>query len=266
MDGLLINILNSIYGGSGEGLIATTVNALSVLPQNTDQVITAIADVMKPIGSVMVCIYFLMALMDKVTAESFTTDHFIKLLIKLVFSIVVLDNIANWSLLIMQFGTTFTAAVAGAADLTEIRSLNAESIVEQLGFMQMAFTIAMMLIPWAATLLVRVAIYFLTYGRAIEIGVRAAFSPLGCADLINGGANSNGFRYIKKMLAISVQGGIMLIVVIFACNLVNSMLMDTVSSINPLDLVFIGKYLGCLMSMVGMMAASKTIANDVIGA
>ena len=77
MDGLLINILNSIYGGSGEGLIATTVNALSVLPQNTDQVITAIADVMKPIGSVMVCIYFLMALMDKVTAESFTTDHFI---------------------------------------------------------------------------------------------------------------------------------------------------------------------------------------------
>lgn len=269
MDGIITMMLESIYGG---GLVQATYDALMIFSSSYSSSIAdtmgTISDFLKPIAGVIVCMYFLMNLIDKATTDNFSSDQFIKMLLKLAFSIIIIENITDWSVRIMDFGIAFTNGIASSiSGISDLSTLDMQNIVENMGFWSKLGGMAILLIPWAISLLVRLGIYFLVYGRAIEIGVRAIFSPIGCSDLMNGGVNSNGFKYIKKMLAVSIQGGVMLIVVICSSLLTRDVFAnDLGNGVSIFDLAFIAKYLGVSLSMVGIMAASKQIANDIIGA
>ena len=70
-------------------------------------------DVFLPIASVLVCIYFVLELMQKVTSDNFNTDQFIKMLLKLAIEIVIINNATEIAKRIVNFGISFTGAIGG---------------------------------------------------------------------------------------------------------------------------------------------------------
>lgn len=258
MDEFLKGMLNDIYGSD---LMKAVDEAVKFNPDDFKSIIDATSEIVLPIASVLVVIYFMMQLMDKLTTEQFSTDQFIKMLMKLVFAIIVITNISVWSANIMQFGVLFTDAVTQSTSVTT--SFSTDDVLKDMSGFNKILTVIIMMIPWMVSMLLRVAVYFLGYGRAIEIGVRASLAPIGCADIVTGGVNSNGFKYIKKMVGVSIQGGVMMLVAGIAAVLLN----NHVSEIqNLLSILTIGKYLGIAASMVGIMASSKQLAFEVVGA
>lgn len=258
MEDFINSMVSSIYGSD---FVEFAENVIRTPPDMFDGLVTALSEAVTPIASVLVCIYFIMALMDKLSSDNFTGEQFVKLLIKLVFSIAVIDNITDLSLMIMEFGTTFMNMMTGS--LGSFATVDAEELTSEMGLIQQMGTFVVLLLPWIASFLLRLAMYVLAYGRTLEIGLRAALAPIGCADLITGGTNSSGFRYIKRMIGISLQGAIMLAVISCAGTLCNYTL-DSTAGIT--DLTFIVQYFGIMAAMVGTMAASKSLAFEIVGA
>lgn len=258
MKNLLLGMLDDIYGGK---LIEIATDAVMIPPDLFDSMISGLSGAVMPIASVLVTIYFIMAVLDKVTSDSFNVEQFMKLLLKLILSIVIIENAPEWSRRIMDFGSDFTSLLGVTTG--SFTSYEITETVIPYGFVESLFTFIVMVIPWLASLLIKMAVYFLGYGRAIEMGIRAALSPIGLADIITGGANSNGFKYLKKMIAISMQGGLMMIAIAAASVVCNSQLPDSAS---VLEWAFVAKYLGIMLSMVGIMASCKSIANELVGA
>lgn len=257
MDNFLIGLLNDVYGGD---LMVAAYQAVTIDPQIFDSLIDGLSTALKPIASVLVTIYFMMAVLDKLTNDSFNVEQFIKLLLKLVLAIVIVDNASEWSKIIMQFGVDFgNLMTTGSVNFMEY---NIADSVDNMDFWTKLLTIVTLIIPWLIALLLRVAVYFIGYGRIIEVGIRSAFAPIGMADIVTGGPNSNGFRYLKKMIAISMQGGIMIIVMTSGAIVCKSVLP---TSANLLEFAFIVKYFGVMASMVGIMASAKSLANEIVG-
>lgn len=92
------------------------------------------------------------------------------------------------------------------------------------------------------------------YVVAIEIGVRYLFTPIAIADLYSEKFRSNGFMWLKKLLACSMQGA-----VIFAIIFAADALKKSISSADVITITAIN------LTMLGMFAKSRQIANDVVG-
>ena len=232
-------------------------NIISVIKEITE----ATGELMIPIASVFVCIYFLMDLMDKLTSERFNAEVLIKMLMKLLAAVAIVSNASEWAIKIMTFGADFSLAVIG--QIGNDVSFNLGQFVDDLGFWQSIGMYGLMLFPWIVSSILKIALYMICYGRTIEMGVRSAFAPIGCADLMTGGANSNGMRYLKGLFAIALQGAIMIGVVFVGSKIIELTIMNTKGLTNVV--AFIPKYLGIVSAMVGMMGASKGIAKEVIG-
>lgn len=229
-----------------------------------------ISEVVLPIASVLVCIYFMIVLMDKISTDSFSTDQFITLLIKLVFSILIIQNATEITSKILSFGKEFLTLVevAGAETI--------ESKVGELSFFESLFGFIIMLIPWLLSQIAKLIMYFFTFGYAIELSVRISLAPIGFADLVSGGANSNGYRYLKKLIAMAMQGGIMILILAGGAAIQNVVLETTFDIENFADLiklvipgVTVGasmlQIIGIQFATVGLLGSAKSIANDLIG-
>ena len=222
---------------------------------------------MIPIASVFVCIYFMIEVIDKLTSERFNAEVFIKMLMKLVFSVIIVSNASTWAIKIMNFGTDFALAVVGEFKAETVIKLK-ESFFDSGGigniFNQLGLIVSLLL-PFIAAFIIKIAVYFICYGRTIEMGVRSAFAPIGCADLMTGGANSNGVRYLKSLFAVALQGAVMIGVVFVSSNIISSELSAMKFGSGFLILPFLMKYFGIVSAMVGLLGASKSIAKEIIG-
>jgi len=265
----ITSVLNAIFG---TGTLNAGKDAIITYAFNGD-ILGGFTDVnafILPVASVLVCIYFVIELMDKLTHENFSTDQFIVLMIKLVFSILIVENAAEIASYIMSFGEVFTSGIAtsSAADIQA-------STVEKFGFFEAIVAFVLMIIPFLFSLIIQLIMYFFVFGYALEVNVRSIMAPIGFADLISGGSNSNGMRYLKKLLALSIQGGLMILILGVGsafCILV----VDGGANVNDfhaiLDLIIPGygaiktiQALGIQLATVGLLGSAKTIANDLIG-
>ena len=121
-----------------------------------------------------------------------------------------------------------------------------------------------LIFPFIVSFLIKIAIYFICYGRTIEMGVRSAFAPIGCADLTTGGANSNGIRYLKSLFAVALQGAVMVGIIFISSNVISSELSSN-GILKGAFFPFLVQYFGVVSAMVGMLGASKSIAKEIIG-
>lgn len=103
--------------------------------------------------------------------------------------------------------------------------------------------------------LVQLASSLVVYAVAIEIAIRYLFTPLAIADLYSEKWRSNGWMWLKKLFAVSMQGAVIFLIIyvtdIFKDSLGASFSVITNTAIN--------------LTMIGMFAKSRQIANDIIG-
>ncbi len=102
--------------------------------------------------------------------------------------------------------------------------------------------------------IIQITSSLIIYVVAIEIGVRYIFTPVAIADLYSEKFRSNGWMYLKKLFACSMQGAVVFMI-IYAVNA----LKISLATFDPITLTAIN------LTMIGMFAKSRQIANDAIG-
>ena len=254
MKDIIIKMMDTIFGSDFLIDCVTSINQNPLEIEGIKTLIETIGQVVLPIAAVLLCMHLLIELMDKMTSDSFNAEQFVKLLMKFVFGQIIISNATEWSMTFMTVGTKLMADIQAGLTITSIGLADITETVEAMNFWTQIGVFAQL-----------IAVYFMAYSRLVEMVLRAMMSPMGCADVVTGGAHSSGIRYLKRMLAISVQGAMMLAIIATASALLagDGIFVDGISIT---DVMFLGKYLGLMAAMVGLMGTSKSIANEVVGA
>ena len=242
----------------GTNVIEKLNRVLNIDINNVLTYIKNISDVSIPIAAVILCMYLVMEVMEKVTDGNFTTEQFLKILIKLAFGQFLITNATAFVLQFMNVGVAFMNSVT-----TEALSVPmvVATIDEDMGFLETIGMLLLMLLPAVVGFFLSLAVQIMGYVRNLEMIIRAMFAPIGVADVMHGGANSHGMRYLKDCLAIALQGAIMIGVVIAASAIMSSVLQAGGGF--SWDLII--TYFGVMGGMVGLLGQSKSIAKDIVG-
>lgn len=265
MKDIIISMMNTIFGSKFLADCVTAINQNPLDNEDIKNLIEIIGQVVLPIAAVLLCMHLLIELMDKMASDSFNAEQFVKLLMKFVFGQIIISNATAWSITFMTVGTKLMYDIQTGLTITSIGLADITETVEAMNFWTQIGVFAQLMLPLLASFLLRIAVYFMAYSRLVEMVLRAMMSPMGCADVVTGGAHSSGIRYLKRMLAISIQGAMMLAVIATASALLAA---DDIfqNGASITDIMFLGKYLGLMAAMVGLMGTSKSIANEVVGA
>lgn len=235
------------------------------LPEEVQNLVSAVGGVVKTVGMLLCFVYFLLDLMEHATRDTFSAEAFVKSFAKLMIMFVIFEP-ANLKIL-TDFGSSLNKMIADAitdgtkiSGFTElgafIDTLKSTGWLKCIGFL---FTIDNSG-PGLIMLLVLIVVLLVGVGRLIELTVYRSMISLGMASIYNGGVNSSGFRYLKKCIALEIQGAIMFLTLVAACYI----------SENLSDFLKVSGIDMCLQIAFGLAAMavivkSKNIANDIVG-
>lgn len=208
--------LNIDFANTGEGDAGGT-NYKSVW--NT---VKTVYDAIKVTGILLLTLFWLTDLLDKVQSDSFTLEHFVRASIKLIVGFMLMNN----GLTIVQGLVTFSneifskisdvsLAQGGSANVTILNEIWEDCIYytehKFMGSFAMIGWYLKLIIPSIMMLLIKIVLYVILYSRIIELAARMVFAPIGMANIYNGGMNSSGIRYLKKIAAVALTGCVILV-------------------------------------------------------
>ena len=224
-----------------------------------------IYNAVQTIGYLMILLYFLIDLMEKSTSSQFSLEQFFKGFLKLVVAVAIISRGADLVQYILEFGNEFLSDVSKAGTTNGLGKESAiisdwkskcytadKALIPQvaaIGFM------ASLLIPWVCMTAIKVVIWVVAVSRAIELSLRCAFLPIGCANIFGEGMRGAGFRYLKKTVAVAIQGGIIIGILVLYKYLTNS-LTGVDATLMPIISGF---------SAIMLIIKSQTFANDIMG-
>lgn len=269
-----VEAINDIYGG---GLIETTrpwleVNSTGYFSAAWSIIETG-CEVFTVVGVILALIYLIINLADKSITQGNSLETFMKCFIEFVLALLLIVN----SFEIVEFASsigssllndiTTILATAGQdsesatgllmAKLDELNS-NESSLGRFFGLLM--FYVSDLLIPSLLARIGQVLIVIACMSRGISIILYSMFLPIPVADVYKDGLNSKGFRYIKKLIALFIQGGIILLIVTISQTLQASVMINGGTVLGILYSV------GLIFVSVMMIFKSQSIANDIIGA
>lgn len=243
-------------------LAASTVVAGSKIVQSNRGWVKGFQDGFLVVGKLLCILYFLLSLMDSASRDSFTIDVFVKSLAKLVIIFVIfspetIEKITyfarafEYQTLQIIHDVNIRSEDVGALTsyVTEIKNA---SFFAVFGFL--LSTDALLSFTNICSIIVAACISF---SRAIEILAYQTFLPLAMGSIYDGGLRSPGMRYIKKWLALYLQGAVIIVVAALGGLLVRDAL-----NIPGLGVLLDIAYAFVLISL---LTKSKSIANDIMG-
>lgn len=213
-----------------------------------------------PIGTTLLAIYFVMNIMEMMTAGNFTSDHFIRALIKLAFGEFVISNATYFVILFCSVGADFMASIMDASKLAGVVYSATLNRTTGLGA-ELTYLIAL-LVPMGLMQIIKILVQVVGAARTLEIIVRAMAAPIGTSDIMNG-MNSNGVKYLKACLGLCIQGGLMIAVIMAAQALLGSMITATLSGGT---FSVIAAICGVYGAMAFMLFSTKSLSKELIGA
>lgn len=238
--------------------------------------VSTISDAFLLTGRLLCFLYFLLTLMNAASSESFTLEVFIKSLAKLVILFVLFDK--NTISAITSFGEALeTQLLASASSAIAEKTTNANLPellyyvyrIDDTNWLKCIGFIFENMLPSVTLLAVTVIAFIIALGRTIELLVYQTLLPIGMSSIYNGGLNSTGFRYIKKVIALYLQGVVMFLAAaigaLFAFNATNFLNREFFSS--SISATVLSPVLDLVIAIVTVMimARSKKIAEDVVG-
>ena len=233
-----------------------------------------------PIAMGLVLIYFMVNIIEKSTQQqSLDLEHIIKLLMKLVLGLYLIEHGLEIMAEFYSLGLSFLQSVIGEAkaaykanDLIESAwyGLTGEGLtgswgtLESLGkFMDLFWDLG---IPFIVIKILTVVVNFVCYTRLIEFYLRTATAPIALSDFFTEGVHSNGWKFLKSYIAVALQAGIiMLAVVVF--NAIASALLGSSPDLSGGNYwSFMVKYLALAFATAGLMIKSLSLTKEIVGA
>lgn len=238
----------------------------NILISGTESIFEA---VILPIGIGICTLYFLIGLLDKISSEQINLEQFLKAFMKLVIVVYLISNSLDVLNALLNLGNHFYVKIyekinnnfSSASAITFYDNLiaGANTTTEKFGVIMQLF------FPAIASFIAQAIVGFICYSRLIELYLRAMFTPIAVSDIFVGGANSNGFRYLKGFLALAMQNAVIYLIA-YIYSIVSAGVVDTIVNGDPSFLdVTIGT-LALSFAACGLLLKSLNITKEIVGA
>lgn len=246
--------------------------------------VNLVYDAVMTVALMLVFIYFILAMVEKLSSETFTWEHFIKQLALLLVSKFVLEN----GMVIIEYcfdlGLGLFNEITAVLDNQEafqnsslfetntsydaFKDLMGVGDGSVVGFIKQLFLPLIMLIvlilPWLISFIGELLMKLVMYSRVIDIYLRAMAAPIAFADFYHGGLQSAGFRYLKNFLAVGIQGALIMMIVAIYSLLVATVVPTGFDSLATF-FGFWGIYASVMAAAVMLMFKSMSLAKEIVG-
>lgn len=272
MKDMLKDMLNDI---GGRDLFSGIVDILSKDPftaYGTDvaRIISSIYNAVMSVAMMLVFVYFLVALVDKMTNENFTWEQLWKQLAMFLAAKYLIEHGLEVMQLMSKVGVEMVSIIKRQGLSGFTGGLDANAIIANFeeGFSGIFKVIGHVILfgyiifPWLLSWIMGMAVNVICYTRLIEIYIRACFAPIALSDFFKNGFQGGGWRYLKNFLAVCLQGAVLLAIAILFSTLLSAFL-DGTDKTNLFQ--FLGIYLAVGCSAIMLMFRSLGFCKELMG-
>ena len=170
--------------------------------------------ILLPFGSILCVIYIATELFEHLNKDTLTPESLSKHIAKLFFGLIMLNigfelitafvSVSNTAFDLL--GNSLSTVSNNYSSGTATAGLCNYDEMLKADFFEALGVIFHLVVPYIAMQVAEVACFLVIWARILEVVVRTIFSPLGLADLLVGGKNSNGFKYLKRLFAALMVG------------------------------------------------------------
>lgn len=234
-----------------------------------------------PIGLTLILIYFLTEVIDHLQTTSATPEYVFKNLIKLFIGILVGANVCQYFLDINSAMNNFTKNISGEIELSvssgkdnnkddkkEEDNINLKEMERKINKSNTGVRVGYyiwLFVCMIVVLLIKLSVSFIVYSRMLKQYLYTVFAPIGVSDIISGGFNSRGFKYIKQFIALCLQGTI-IIVIFMSSNAVMSFIgAKGTGLVADFTIEFMANFLISQLVVVGLIGKSEQLAKEIVG-
>lgn len=226
--------------------------------------VSSVQDGTKGIGMALMTLFFLFSLFSDAMNETFSFERFFKSFARLFAGLGLIqlakplcdlgDGLAEW---------TQSAINTSTKDPTKLENVFTKDNIGS--FWHAIFTVAVLFVFGNIVgIVIKIAMYFILFSRLIEMAVRAAFMPIAVAMVTDGGWAGSAGRYIKKYVALCMQGPAIVLIGALCASLMGGSFQvnigDQFSQLGGfIPMIAIG------FASIGLAKQSITVLNDVMG-
>lgn len=271
------NIFDSVIISSQLQSGGKIIAALKITANDTElDIVNALYKLFIPIALYMVLIYGLMELVDILSKDNATFEQILKFFIKIGVCIVfvqagagIIGGICSYGNYLIDTVGTGWATGAATSGTSEIGGAVADMFSNQ-GFLKGMFLFLMVFITGLIGKIAGAVILVMLYARKVEMLLRLGFSSIAFANVYGELNRSEAVRYLKKLLALSLQGvGIAGALAIIGA-IQNDQISHVISDLNNAN-AKLGDLLGAQIELlvymfvaIGVISTVRTILNDAI--
>ena len=274
MDWLLEAMINRIAGSSlFDGMIGIlTKDPFTDYGRGVARIVESLYDAVMSAAIMLIFIYFLIAVVDKMTSENFTWEQLWKQMAMLLAAKMVVEHGLEIMQLMSQVGVEMVTIVQGEGLGSLNQALDAKTVISNFkngltsSILKILSDILLLLylaLPWVLSWIMSLCVKIICYTRLIEIYIRACFAPLALSDFFKNGFQGGGWRYLKSFFAVCLQGAVILAIAVIYSKLLGSFL-SIPDDKNLFE--FSGISLAVGASAVMLMFRSLSICKEIMGA
>ncbi len=282
----------------GGGIFQSAANMLTMNPSTGDfapvwKIITGIYDnVCVPIGMGLVLIYFVVNVIEKSTQQqTIDVEQIIKLLLRLFIGLYFVEHGLELLASVYSLGLNFVQTVFGntvndpkmISAETAWAMLTGEKWDESWGFGDIFKGIGVLIfsfIPFILFWIMNAIVTIICYLRLMEFYVRTAMAPIAFSDFFTEGLHGNGWRYFKSYIAVALQGGVIMLVLVI-CGALSSAILPEYLNITEIEginqflgttaymfqyILYVLKLVVVYCSAIGLMLKSLSLTKEIVGA
>jgi hypothetical protein len=223
--------------------------------------------VLLPIGFALLSLHLVIGIVQQsIKLDQLTAQQFLKPFLLFIVGFMVVKNgltILCYMINIAQGIVNEMTIGSEAAMSTMIAKANLLVENEVDGMITGFVLMIQLFLPWAAALILGVAVKVVCYTRIFELYLKTMLAPLGMCDVVTKGLDSNGLRFFKNYLATCLQG-----VVIVGISIIYSSILGSVisGSTETTILGMAGTALVMGFAALSMMMKAGSITKEVLGA
>lgn len=226
-------IYNQMYG---VGTIVTTIDQYEKILNKVLKLpaISAVDDSIKSLAVGITLLLFFADLSAKVTEKNFSIEQFFKALLRSVTAYMFIMNsdvIVGYLIDVGQvMATDIKTQVTGYEYFIGENKEMLINGIANMKILEILSYIVPALIPWLLALISEVILQVILISRMFEITVMTIFAPLAISDIYREGTSSNGVTYIKKMLALSLQITVIILINVATSAIVSAIVGSTAAT------------------------------------
>lgn len=269
------NLVQVLLDWSSSALAISAQSLANIIEDKTDALlnnhaIETMYEYVVAVGAIILVVYFLLDLYDKVSHESFSIDVFFYAFVKVIIFYMIMkhgldfmkfmNGIAEWTteLILEKVNSVSMDMTINAA----VRVTNADNAND---FLSAIFTIlqnlgtsSSIIEVFIYSIISNVVVYFIAYERVVSIGIQIVMGPFVLADISGHGFSVSAKHYLLEMFRLFMQEPVIIMSAVFVPYLSRSYDYAGLSgSLTFATIVYV-----CVL--VKLLKSSRTITSDIL--